>query len=80
MAGFLTGCCDASKVLVPMLDTIIQCKIREEEAAYIATLVGKSFNFLGIFKMLTDDNSLANREKDSITFISLRSVPITAVH
>ena len=41
MAGFLTACCDASEVLVPMLDTIIQCKIGEEEAAYISTVTGE---------------------------------------
>ena len=41
MAGFLTACVDASKVIVPMLDTIIQCKIREEETAYLASVVGR---------------------------------------
>lgn len=35
MAGFLTACVDGSKVLVP-LDTNIQCKIREDEAAYLS--------------------------------------------
>ena len=44
MAGLLTACCDASKVIVPMLGTIIQCKIREEEAAYLSTVVGKSYS------------------------------------
>ena len=41
MGGFLTACKDASRVIVPMLDTIIQCKIREDEAAYLSTVKGK---------------------------------------
>ena len=43
MAGFLTACSDASEVVVPMLDTIIQCKIREDESAYLSTAKGMLF-------------------------------------
>ena len=53
MGGFLTACDDASQVIVPLLDTIIQCKIREEETAYISTVIG-----LYQLQLFTDLNKL----------------------
>ena len=53
MGGFLTACVDSSEVIIPLLDTIIQCKIREEESSYISTVVG-----LYQLQLFTDINHL----------------------
>ena len=45
MAGFMEACANASRVLVPMLDTIIQMNIRPDESAYISSLKGNSCQF-----------------------------------
>ena len=39
MAGFMEACANASKVLVPLLDTIIQMNIRPDESAYVSSLM-----------------------------------------
>ena len=38
MTGFMEACTNASRVLVPMLDTIIQMDIRPDESAYSSNL------------------------------------------
>ena len=46
MAGFMEACANASKVLVPLLDTIIQMNIRPDESAYISSLMRNNCQLL----------------------------------
>ena len=46
MAGFMEACSRASRVIVPMLDTIIQMNIRPDETAYISSAKGTLFIYL----------------------------------
>ena len=46
MAGFMEACANASRVLVPMLDTIIQMNIRPDESAYISSLMRNNCQLL----------------------------------
>ena len=43
MAGFLDACMQASKIIVPFLDTIISSSIRPDETKYIASPKGKHY-------------------------------------
>ena len=43
MAGFLDACMQASKVIVPFLDTIISSGIHPDEIKYIASPKGKHY-------------------------------------
>ena len=45
MAGFMEACANASRVLVPMLDTIIQMNIRPDKSPYISSLKGNNCQF-----------------------------------
>ena len=43
MAGFLDACMQASKIIVPFLDTIISSSIRPDETKYNASPKGKHY-------------------------------------
>ena len=43
MAGFLDACVQASKIVVPFLDTIITHQIRPDETKYIASPKGNYY-------------------------------------
>ena len=45
MAEFMEACANASRVLVPMLDTIIQMNIRPDKSPYISSLKGNNCQF-----------------------------------
>lgn len=47
--GFLDACVQGSKILVPLLDTIIKMKIRPDERTYINSMKG-----LFLLELLTD--------------------------
>ena len=40
MCGFLDGCLKCSHVLVPLMDTLVTCKIRPDETSYIMSPAG----------------------------------------
>ena len=64
MAGFMEACYNASRVLVPMLDTIIQMNIRPDESAYISSLKGNNCQFWQAVANLKTNSCLVQKVKD----------------
>ena len=64
MAGFMEACANASRVLVPMLDTIIQMNIRPDESSYISSLNGNNCQFYQAVANLKTNRCLVSKVND----------------
>ena len=60
----MEACANASKVLVPLLDTIIQMNIRPDESAYISSLMRNNCQLQQAVANLKTNICLVQKAKD----------------